>query len=417
MRPNRKKRELANWIRRRLGSPLIDVLIDSTQIDDNIDFAVDYFGQHAGGIGNEKSLLIICTEQVKYDATGGPCDPKPTKGRWRKPVDTETCGASSVPTTSSSTTATTSSPSTGCQADLECDEIVPYNTTKPCTRYGGDDNDPNTGYNQNLDAQCLDFVTDPCCPQETEPGPGWCGDNIPDPHCFTEAGEYDEDAVGPFWVEGDTSVPPRFATGTGYTSQEGFVFKSIYDVPKDVVGITRGLGQGRGGFYAGVDGFTDAGEALFSPIHLFLNNGGLGLGSGGRFGGGFVDLVGFELGLQYIEMFRTMYSVKLDAQLLELEHKVKLSPAPRNAGIVALECYRKVPDPAMYEHIWVREYALALCMIQIGMNGNKYTGATFPGGANINAQFYLDEGKEMRNQKEEEITNGKYAEPPLFFWG
>lgn len=414
MRPNRKKKELSNWIRRRLGAPVVDVLIDTTQIDDAIDFAVDFFGEHAGGIGNEKDVLLICPEQVKYDATGKPCQPKPKRGRWRKPLQ-ECCSEGSTgcpPTTGAPTTSapTTSSPTTACDATLDCDSIPPINTTDLCVRYGGEDNDPNTGFNGNLDAQCYDFVTDPCCPQETLPGNGWCDDNIQDPHCFTETGEYDPDAVGPFWIEGDTSAPPMITSGS-------FVFKSVYDIPKDVMGIVRALPQGRGGFFGGVDGMTDAGEALFSPIHMFLNNGGLGLGTGGRFGGGFVDFVGLELGLQYIEMFRKMYTVQLEAQLLELEHKVRLSPAPAAPGIIALECYRKVAPEYMYEHIWVREYAEALCQIQVGTNGSKYTGATFPGGASINAQFYTEQGLEKRSKLEEQLVNGMYAEPPSFFWG
>jgi hypothetical protein len=410
MRPNRKKRELANWIRRRLGSPLVDVLIDTTQLDDAIDFAVDYFGTHAGGIGNEKDIIIICPEQVKYDATGKPCQPKPKKGRWRTYVNPDTCVDSlTIPTTSSPTT---SSPTTGCQPPLDCSTINPYNTTDPCVRYGGDDNNYSTTFNGEPDVQCLSFVTDPCCPQETLPGNGWCEDNIQTPHCFTETGQYDENAIGPFWVEGDTSVPPILNGGTG------FVFKTIYDVPSDVIGITRALPRGTaGGYFGGVEGFSDSGEALFSPIHMFLNNGGLGLGTGGRFGGGFVDLVGLELGLQYIEMFKTMYTVQLEAQLLELQHKVRISPAPRSQGVIALECYRKVAPEYMYEHIWVREYAEALCMIQIGINGNKYSGASFPGGASINAQFYYDQGMAKRDKLEEQITNGMYAEPPTFFWG
>jgi len=407
MKPNRKKRELANWIRRRLGQPIVDVLIDTTQLDDAIDFAVDFFGTHAGGIGNEESLLIICPEQVKYDATGKPCHPKPKKGRWRTIVDPLTCA--STGTSGTTTPPTTSDPTTAC-SPLDCTSITPVNTTEECIRYGGEDNDPNTGYQGDLNAQCLAFNLDPCCPTETNPGPGWCGDGIPDPHCFTEIGQYNANADGPYWIEGDTTQSP-------YVTQGSFVFKTVYDVPKDIISIVCGLEKGKGFGYGGVGGFSDSEEALFSPMHLFLNNGGLGLGSGGMAGGGFMDLVSLELGLQYIEMFRTMYTVKLHAQLLELQHKVKISPAPTSAGLIGLLVNRKVPDEYLYEHIWVKEYAEALCMIQIGTNANKYSNANFPGGASINAAFYLDEGKSKREKLEEQITNGMYAEPPGFFWG
>lgn len=434
MRPNRKKRELANWLRRRLGSPVIDVLIDTTQMDDCIDLAVDYFGEHAGGIGHEESLLVICPELLRYDATGSVCQPKPKIGRWRTATSqAEDCNidceevdpddldclfdvcTNNPPTTAAPTTAqcTTSAPSTsaptsGCDANLDCDTIPIINTTHPSEQYGGPDGNP-----------CTDFILDPrCCPKDKKgPGPGWCGDGIQDPHCFTETEKGDPDLIGPYWVEGDTTVAPDINhIEADQLTRNGFVWKTVYDIPKDVVGIVEHLPQGRGLAFGG-DGFSTVGEALFSPIHMFLNNGGLGLGTGGRFGGGFVDLVGLELGLQYIEMFRTMYSVKMDAQLLDLQHQVRLSPAPRHKGLIALWVYRKVADQYMYEHIWVRQYAEALCTMQVGMNAIKYTGASFPGGANINAQFYIDKGQEMKQKLEDEIDNGKYSEPPTFFWG
>jgi hypothetical protein len=439
MKPNLKKRELANWIRRRLGAPVIDVLIDSSQIDDAIDYAIDYFGTHAGGIGHEKSILVIVPELLKYDVTGTPSQPKPKIGRWRKnpipyingntdvslqdyqnlsieclydsccdpskaPPDFnfDVCGTT-IPTSSCPTTSapTTSSPSTGdCEADLDCSTIPPSNSTHPDQRFGGLDRNQFTDFN----------IHPSCCPKNVRgPGPGWCGDSTQEPHCFTETEKGDPSLIGPFWTEGDTTAPPSLRRGE-------FVFRSVYDVPKDVVAVVERFPEGRGEYF-GTEGFSDAGEALFSPIHLFLTNGGLGMGQGGRFGGGFVDLIGLELGLQYLEMFRTMYVVKMHAQLLDLQHKIRLSPAPMNRGVVSLFVYRKVPAEYMYEHIWVREYAEAMAMIQVGMNVIKYTGATFPGGAAINADFYINEGKEKRQKLEDQMASGMYAEPPDFFMG
>ena len=429
MRPNQKKRELASWIRRQLGEPVIDVLIDPIQIDDAIDNAIDFFGEHAGGIGHEESLLVITPEQVKYDATGNPSQPKPKTGRWRgqPPQNLITDGdpanlnlnkfvsndvsclyegsfatpcSSGAPTTGSpSCPSVTSNPPSGdCPATLDCGSIPASNTTDPNVQYGGPDGNIKT-----------DFQIDPnCCPKEVQgPGPGWCGTNCQEPHCFTETEFCDQNAQGPFWIEGDNTSSPVVDT-----SKENYVFKSVYDIPKDVVGVVEGLPRGYGN--AGAGGFSTQGEALFSPIHLFLNNGGLGLG-GGIHGG--MDMVGLELGLQYIEMFRRMYTIEYSVQLLDLQSKLRISPAPSSAGVIGVWVYRKVPEQYMYSHQWVRAYATALAMIQVGRNAVKYQGASFPGGASVNAMYYIDEGKAEKERLEQQIQDGMYAEPPGFFIG
>jgi hypothetical protein len=253
------------------------------------------------------------------------------------------------------------------------------------------------------------------CPVETLPGPGWCGDGIQPPHCFTEVGAYDPDAEGPFWIEGDTTAKPI---------KNGYVFKSVYDVPSDVIAVHNRLNAG---------GFSGAGNnedyALFAPAGMLLQGGGSwGMQSPSSFvdnrwgywqggAGGFVDIVGWQIGMQYIEMFRQMFTVKLEAQLLELEHKVRLTPPPSSRGIIALECTRRVADEAMYEHQWVRDYALALAMINIGMNAGKYTGMTMPGGGAINTDMYFARGDALKQYLIDQIDNGRYAEPPDFFVG
>lgn len=414
MRPYRKKRELANWIRRRLGAPVIDQLIDTTQIDDLIDQATDFFGEHAAGIGNEDSVMLICPEPVYYDGTGSPCQPGPTAGRWRKPV--------TVPTTGSSGTSGTPTPE-------QCGVFPPSaSPCTPCTT--GTTGQPcppsncgafNTEHVPEPLPECTNEmpyqVGGECCPEETDcRGPGWCGDGIQPSHCFTETEKGDPDVEGPFWVEGDTTAKP---------SRQGFVFKSVYDVPTDIIAVHSHLGVG----YFGTGQYGAGGEALFSPLHMLMHGGGSwGMQSptawtDNRYGywhgshGGFVDVVGWEMGMQYLEMFRTLYSIKTNVQLLEVEHKVRISPPPTHKGVLAFGVTRRVPDEAMYEHQWVREYAYALCLVQCGMNGFKYTNLTFPGGGSFNAEGYLSRGDELREKLETQIYEGMYSLPPDFYMG
>jgi hypothetical protein len=168
---------------------------------------------------------------------------------------------------------------------------------------------------------------------------------------------------------------------------------------------------------------------MFSPMHLLIHGGGnWGMNSptswvDNRYGywhganGGFVDVVGWEMGMQYLEMFRTLYTTKMSITLKELEHKVQVSPAPSQKGVIAFACTRKVADEFLYNHQWVREYAQALCLTQVGMNAAKYSNLTFPGGGSINAELYLSRGDTLREKLEQQIADGMYSEPPNFIIG
>jgi hypothetical protein len=171
-------------------------------------------------------------------------------------------------------------------------------------------------------------------------------------------------------------------------------------------------------------------NALFAPAGMLLQAGGSwGLQSAGQYmdnrwgfwmgtGGGFVDIVGWQLGMQYIEMFRQLFTVKMSIQLNELEHKVIITPPPTNKGVICCEVTRKVADEHMYRHQWVRDMTLALALIQVGTNGAKYTNLTFPGGGSFNADKYLERGDTMREKLEKQLTEEHmYSEPPDFFVG
>jgi hypothetical protein len=219
------------------------------------------------------------------------------------------------------------------------------------------------------------------------------------------------------------------------------VYKSEYQLPRNVLSIgklipkvcessysnepilERGfaltsqgiLSSGIGGIQGA--GFGSAGTALWtSNMGTAFNSWGGRGGAGTRGAGGGADLVGYELGLEYLEMLKQRYTLKMDAQFLEESKKVRFSPAPKGSGIIILPVWCRVEDSALYDNIWVRNYAFALAQIQIGYNTKKYTGASFPGGANIDGDFYLNEGKEMKQKLEEDIDNNKYNYPVNPFW-
>lgn len=111
-----------------------------------------------------------------------------------------------------------------------------------------------------------------------------------------------------------------------------------------------------------------------------------------------------------------MYTVSMNIQLLELEHKCVISPAPTSKGVIALGVVRRVPDEAMYTHQWVRNYSLAKTMIDIGMNSGQYTNLTFPGGSSINFELFLSKGELMIEKLEKQLTDDHmYSLPCDFF--
>ena len=303
MKPNTKA-ELAHWIRRRLGAPLVDAMIESSQMEDCIDFACDWFTEHAGGVGHEEQIIFIRTRTVAEE--------------------NEIRGSVSSMTADS----------------------APSGSLKM-------------------------WVSEYQLPR-----------NI---FALSNVLEADNRSSG-------NREPIERALN--YADQFGMV-----------AGLAGGnsMGGAMGFFYPGATSFS---SAYGSPG-----------GQGTRPAGGGIDLVSYEIGLQYMEMLRQQYTVKINAQFLEQERRVRFTPKPSQAGLIALRAWARVHDEHLYDNLWVKQYALALAKKQIGYNTKKYVGITFPGGGSIDGDFYLNEGKEEIQKLEEEIGNNLYNYPPAFFVG
>lgn len=410
MRTNKKKKNLADWIRRKVGAPIVQVLLDQTQIDDAIDEACDLFAEFGGGVGNEDSILLINPELVYYDGTGKQSQPGPSRGKWRRPLppflQTLTIDQLNNLTPTEYEHLKIKCGTTSTSATPEC--CPPnYNTTKD--KFGGVDSDTST--NEQIDPEC-------CPPESDGPGPGWCGNSIQDPHCYTETNPGDPLAIGPYWTIGDTTTKPL---------RQGYLYKTVYDVDESIIAVGNQLDHGMFGFGSmGEDG------ALFSPMGMMLSSGGSwGMMNSGRsvdnrygnfwpgnfMSGGF-DIVSLQMSLQYLEMFRQMFTVKMMVKFNALNHKVALSPAPTTSGVVAIACTKRIVDEALYNNVWVKNYALALVMVNIGMNSGRYTNATFPGGASINTEMYLTRGDALREKLEKQLYDDhNFSEPCDFFVG
>ncbi len=228
------------------------------------------------------------------------------------------------------------------------------------------------------------------------------------------------------------------------SAQPFLVYKQEYQLPKNVLAVgdvmaasrttntqqyatepmlergfaLTGLGimsSGIGGLQGA--GFGSVGTSLWTPgsFGQFNSFGSRG-GEGTRGAGGGADIVGYELGLQYLEMIKQRYTVKMDIQFMEESKKVRLSPAPKATGVVILPVWTRVEDGVLFDNIWIRRYIAALCKIQCGYNVSKYSGITFPGGATVNGSFYIQEGKEEKEKLEQEIKDNAYNYPTRPFW-
>lgn len=230
----------------------------------------------------------------------------------------------------------------------------------------------------------------------------------------------------------------------GISAEPFLVYKQEYHLPKNVLAVgdvmaasrttqsqtyatepmlergfaLTGLGimsTGIGGLQGA--GFGSVGTSMWTPgsFGQFNSFGSRG-GEGTRGAGGGADLVGYELGLQYLEMIKQRYTIKMDVQFLEESKKVRFSPAPKSTGVVILPVWTRVEDSVLFDNIWMRRYVAALCMIQCGVNVSKYSGITFAGGATVNGEFFLREGKEAKEKLEQEIRDGAYSYGPRPFW-
>jgi hypothetical protein len=230
-------------------------------------------------------------------------------------------------------------------------------------------------------------------------------------------------------------------------------FKAEYQLPRNVLAVGRVMDSGSmaptingswvtaGGGYASNDPMLNfafaAAETFNSPTLAGVGSSAMAAGlffpgttwsdfsgynaygsrGGSRSGGGGVDLITYELGLQYMEMMKQRYTIHTTAQFMEAERKVRFSPRPNCYGMIILPVWVRVADEHLYDQIWIRRYAKALAKQYVGMNTGKYEGMAFPGGITLNGDKFTSESKEEIEKLEQEISDNKYGEPPIFFFG
>jgi hypothetical protein len=328
-----KKQELADWIRRRLGAPILKAVpLAPVQLDDIIDEAVMYGGEHMGGIGNEEQMAIIWTKD-----------------------DTE----------------------------INETNLLQSNDDRSIKNSDIKNNPTSMSINTSAGA-IIRYKQEYQLPRSVI-------------------------ALSDFLSSGGSSKGYGNVNAGASNDDQSLLDTSAWQSAFGNFGLggVGGLGGGMG---------TATTTGLFVPggtpgFDAFGTRGGM------RGAGGGVDLVSYMMSMQYLEMVKQMFTVKMRMEFLDQQRRIRFSPAPPRDGFLVVGVWARVGEEWMYENLWVRKYACALAKKQIAYNGKLYAGATFPGGVSIDWDFYLSESKEEIAALDEELVNGKYSLPPSFYKG
>lgn len=154
---------------------------------------------------------------------------------------------------------------------------------------------------------------------------------------------------------------------------------------------------------------------LFFPGTLY-SGGAYGTRGGVRGDGGGMDVITMELGMEYMEMLNQRYRVHVRLDFHSASKKLRIAPPPKDVGSYIIQVVAKVAPEHLYDDLFIRTYARALAMMQVGRTLQLYKGQKFVGGVEFNGDFYYNEGKAERDKLEEEVLANKWGEPPQAFY-
>jgi hypothetical protein len=96
-------------------------------------------------------------------------------------------------------------------------------------------------------------------------------------------------------------------------------------------------------------------------------------------------------------------------------NKLFILETPEKIEKLALKIHRSPESiEKVYENSWAQKYIAALCKIAWGQNIGKFAGGTLPGGVALDYNRIIQEGKEEKQELEEELYS-RYSEPYDFF--
>jgi len=199
----------------------------------------------------------------------------------------------------------------------------------------------------------------------------------------------------------------EFATGMAQVEDVLVITTSadvgVYDIDEDITAVVEVIDDCN---------FGRVGE-LFTVENALFNAGLFSLDS--THGGTGENVLTLQMVIEYVDFIHTLHGKQYDIRIDEIQHKATLFPTPNcNDGKLGFIVTKKIDEAKLYCLRWVREYAYAIAMTQIGLNRSKFEGVTLPGGGTLNGALFLQEGKELKEKLDEELRD-RYEEPPDFF--
>lgn len=134
-------------------------------------------------------------------------------------------------------------------------------------------------------------------------------------------------------------------------------------------------------------------------------------------------LLDVELSRQYMSQVRKQLLKSITFDFNPVTKKLHLFIPPKETSKVVLHLHRTITEADentdfgnVYGHPWIKEYVLALCMIQIGTTLSIYGDSTLPNNVKVNYQTLLDRGDKMKDKLEEDLIK-KYSAPVPLIMG
>tara|TARA_R100001594_G_scaffold66997_1_gene101264 strand:- start:941 stop:2212 length:1272 start_codon:yes stop_codon:yes gene_type:complete len=135
------------------------------------------------------------------------------------------------------------------------------------------------------------------------------------------------------------------------------------------------------------------------------------------------DLVSWYTLKEWIDTREKVLATKRDLKFDPRTQYMQMYPQPGSEAFYGvLACYLERPIRDVIKEQWVYEYALALCMITIGMVRGKFGDVSLLGGGSLNYADMIKEGQERKKELEEKLFTGASpglgdSDPPMFFIG
>lgn len=367
------KQELADWILRRLGAPVINIEIADVQLEDCIDEAVQFFyNYHYDGVTRSWRTLKIDSNLLNRN------------NRIHQNLTAEKFDSDKL-----------NDYRIGDRVMLKVDNTrgnrIFIKSDSEAPSYDSDTSGALVLDSDGINYRALDSDLD------------YDSDNAPHPQRFTQVTRHD--GFSKYFEEELKLLEDENITVTS-TGQIGV------KVPDSIVSVTK---------VAKVDSFTHAGMYNFE-YQYFLNN--FDMFYGAAAGTGLSNYYTQKLNVEHIDfLLNTAPAIRFNQyrSRLYLDVDWKRISQGKNRGDFYLLCevYEQA-DPELtgevYKNTWLKRYATVLAKQQWGSNLKKYQNTELPGGVQLDGQGLWDEANTEKQELEEELKNST-LEMDSILWG